>query len=41
MEEKEVLKVGYGRVYTTDKQDVSLENQQDLLKKIGCLIKIV
>lgn len=41
MEEKEVLKVGYGRVSMTDKQEASLENQKDLLKKFGCLIKIV
>lgn len=36
MEEKEVLKIGYGRVSTTDKQDASLENQQDLLREFGC-----
>ena len=36
MEEKQVIKVGYGRVSTTDKQDASLENQRDLLKKYGC-----
>lgn len=36
MEEKEVLKIGYGRVSTTDKQEASLENQQDLLKKFDC-----
>lgn len=35
MEDK-VVKVGYGRVSTTDKQDSSLENQRDLLKKYGC-----
>lgn len=36
MEDKPVLKIGYGRVSTTDKQDSSLENQRDLLKKFGC-----
>lgn len=41
MEERETIKVGYGRVSTTDKQDSSLENQKYLLKKFGCLIKIV
>lgn len=36
LEEKRVIKVGYGRVSTIDKQDKSLENQQEMLKKYGC-----
>ncbi|SLM85467.1 MULTISPECIES: recombinase family protein [Vagococcus] len=36
MEQKQTIKIGYGRVFTTDKQDASLENQRDLLKKYGC-----
>ncbi|MGY3765230.1 recombinase family protein [Vagococcus vulneris] len=37
MEEvKRVIKIGYGRVSTMDKQDNSLENQQQLLKEYGC-----
>lgn len=34
--EQRILKVGYGRVSTTDKQDSSLENQRELLKNYGC-----
>lgn len=34
--EETTIKVGYGRVSTTDKQDSSLENQRDLLKNYGC-----
>lgn len=33
---EEIIKIGYGRVSTTDKQDASLENQQELLKEYGC-----
>lgn len=33
---EEIIKIGYGRVSTTDKQDASLENQQELLKRYGC-----
>ena len=33
---EEIMKIGYGRVSTTDKQDASLENQQELLKRYGC-----
>lgn len=36
MEEKEIVKIGYGRVSTTDKQDSSLENQRQLLQDFGC-----
>lgn len=37
MEDMEgVIKIGYGRVSTVDKQDNSLENQQKLLKEFGC-----
>lgn len=31
-----IIKIGYGRVSTTDKQDASLENQRQLLKEYGC-----
>lgn len=33
---REIIKIGYGRVSTTDKQDASLENQQELLRNYGC-----
>lgn len=36
MEDKEVLKIGYGRVSTRDKEETSLENKQELLKEFGC-----
>lgn len=32
----EIIRIGYGRVSTTDKQDSSLENQRQLLKEFGC-----
>lgn len=35
-EEKEVIKIGYGRVSTVDKQKKSLENQREKLKEFGC-----
>ncbi|MGL5684772.1 MAG: recombinase family protein [Vagococcus fluvialis] len=34
--ECKTIKIGYGRVSTTDKQDSSLENQRDLLRQYGC-----
>lgn len=34
--EQNQIKVGYGRVSMTDKQDSSLENQRELLKNYGC-----
>lgn len=34
--DKKTIRVGYGRVSTTDRQDKSLENQQELLKEYGC-----
>jgi len=36
MEEKQIIKIGYGRVSTNNKQDASLENQRELLKNFGC-----
>ncbi|MEG0619035.1 MAG: recombinase family protein [Bacilli bacterium] len=36
VEEKQLIKIGYGRVSTMDKQDNSLENQRRLLKEFGC-----
>ncbi|SLM86353.1 MULTISPECIES: recombinase family protein [Vagococcus] len=36
MKEENIIKVGYGRVSTADKQDSSLENQQELLRDCGC-----
>lgn len=36
MVNRKEIKVGYGRVSTTDKQDKSLENQQEILKEYGC-----
>lgn len=37
-EEKEVIKIGYGRVSTVDKQKKSLENQREKLEEFGCEI---
>ena len=34
--EVKTIKIGYGRVSTNDRQDSSLENQRELLKKYGC-----
>ncbi|MDT2830282.1 recombinase family protein [Vagococcus carniphilus] len=36
MKDREEIRVGYGRVSTTDKQDSSLENQRELLEEFGC-----
>lgn len=33
---KKTIKIGYARVSTEDRQDLSLENQVDLLKKASC-----
>ncbi len=37
-EDRELIKVGYGRVSTVDKQKKSLENQKEKLEEFGCEI---
>ncbi|MDH6364363.1 DNA invertase Pin-like site-specific DNA recombinase [Enterococcus sp. PF1-24] len=36
IQEKEVVKIGYCRVSTEDKQEVSLENQIEMMREIDC-----